>query len=435
MREFDFPLSEYFSTGLISEPSLNKPGLLQAKNAKVGRAHLEGVPFSNSFIDAAIQWPFPQLMVGRASKVVANATAIYEVGSENNLVKKMSTYTQELWDMVDYGSYAILTADAMVKRNPETGDYESAVSSTFPHMRTICDFKGQLVGGNVPNWMNLGEMGIVWSQIGVADFTVNRKNTAGFRLFPYGGAVRRVMRLGDQVIVYGENGIIALVPSGHVFGMKEICEFGIKSKGAVGGNIHEHVFVAGNGDIYRLSEKGLERLGFSHLMQNAINGQVNVTYNSIKNEYYICAGAQSFVLTERGLGHRDQLITSGGPMSGTFALLCNELSEKPDFLVVSNTFDIRFPGLKTISAVNIGHSANVPLEVSFYWRNSRSEGFRQTNWFRLSPEGFTTVPISGAEFRLAIRAMGFDYVNISSVNVRWKNTDNRAIRGYIDSNR
>jgi len=66
--------------------------------------------------------------------------------------------------------------------------HKIVTSPTIPMMRTVCNFKGQAVGGGVLSpWYDCDETFYVWSKIGSIDFTPDQDNESGYRRCPYGG--------------------------------------------------------------------------------------------------------------------------------------------------------------------------------------------------------------------------------------------------------
>ena len=75
-------------------------------------------------------------------------------------------------------------------------------------MKTICNFKGQAIGGGViSDWHDCDETFYIWGKIGEMDFTPTMRNTEGFRRCPYGGKIIHVRRLDDNVIGYSDKGV------------------------------------------------------------------------------------------------------------------------------------------------------------------------------------------------------------------------------------
>ena len=78
----------------------------------------------------------------------------------------------------------------------------------MPVAATVCNNKGQFLGGNITNWQNLGTNSIIWSGIGTFEFDPQVMQTAGFSVL---NAVRsdgticqiqRLLPLIDGVVCY-----------------------------------------------------------------------------------------------------------------------------------------------------------------------------------------------------------------------------------------
>lgn len=173
--------------------------------------------------------------------------------------------------------------------------HEIVASPTIPMMRTVCNFKGQMIGGCVLSaWHGCDETFVVWSKIGEADFTPDKRNEAGFRRDPFGGEIYHVRRLGNYVVIYSSKGITRMIPVSSpaaTFGFEELHDVGLINRGAVGGNLKEHLFVDVDNFVWKLNEGGLTKLGYQEFVDNLTYGDILVHHNSNKEDFYISAAS------------------------------------------------------------------------------------------------------------------------------------------------
>ncbi|KKM64229.1 hypothetical protein LCGC14_1503510, partial [marine sediment metagenome] len=138
------------------------------------------------------------------------------------------------------------------------------------------------IAGNMVAWTTIGQSDIFWLMLGTAQVTgfvegahdsnnplfldqLNR-NEGGWMAMPWQGDVLCTKPLGDNVVVYGEDGISALfLISGPVptYGLKHLVDFGIADRGSVGGDDNKHIFVSELGDVWQITaDLSMKRLGY-----------------------------------------------------------------------------------------------------------------------------------------------------------------------------
>ena len=308
MKEFSVPFKDGLKKGLRSNSRSprNSESLVECYNLKPGEGGLEAYePITNPLTGVAVDWPFPQLFLGQDVRVLATATAIYELSTWALGTAKLSSLAEnERWDFIDFGSYLILANGTKLCIRDYAGAWTSNDStSTIPRFSTGCNFNGQAVAGNIKTaWHGCGTGSLIWSKIGSVDFTPDGTNEAGFRNIPWEGTVLRVKKLGKGVVVYCENGIGVLVPFAQTFGWDILTEVGIPAKSAISGNDNIHVFVNTAGELCRINKDfSLEVLGYSEYMSLMTAASIVVEHNPVLREFHISDPTYAFILTEQGL--------------------------------------------------------------------------------------------------------------------------------------
>lgn len=132
------------------------------------------------------------------------------------------------------------------------------------------------------------------------------------------GDIYALKQLGGDLVAYGKNSISVLrfgeLPyrGGSKLGYREqvIAEWGVASRGAVAGSNDEHVFVSKQGDMWRLSDKGLERLGYDEFVGALTLASIVMAHDPFENYYWISDGTNGYCYTRTGLGKCSDIMPS-----------------------------------------------------------------------------------------------------------------------------
>jgi len=372
--------------------------------------------------------------------ILSTATAFYEIESDWTLTPLISSLaTGDIWDIADFGGYLLAAnGNVMAYRAPSTGTWASFASATnIPRVLTVCNFKGQCIGGNVKtSWYDCGTTSVIWSEIGNAKFTPTKLNTAGYRpVLPFGGNVFRVKRLGNIVMVYSAAGVLAMVPVNDpapTFGFTELLNIGIPCKGAIGGDEHVHVFVDTDGWLWRVKEGSApERLGYQEFFSPMLDNDIMVSLDPSEQEFYISDGTVNYLLTPYGLCETYQYVTSvirsDDDTIGPFTS-----SGDTAFRVVTDTIDFGIRGFKSLGVVELGvdtGEVDQDVDVALYHRANKRSAFSQSSYIHTNPEGWTYPNITAHEFRLCVQADSYLGMKLDYINSRIKVVDRRSIRG------
>ena len=316
MREFEAVFDKGLTQGLRSEDiePVKEPKLVTLKNLRPNEFGLQPVEALTYPFGAVFAFPFPQMFLLRELRVMATETAIYECNSSWVPTLKLSGLVAGgMWQVADFGDYVLLTnGSQVVSRNGATGIWDDdATSPSIPEMKTVCNFRGQIIGGNISGWEDCDINYVAWSDIGSAEFYPGLRNEAGYAPMSWNGAVLRVMELGDLVAVYGENGISLLKPAQQYMAIKELNLPGIPTAGCVGGCSNSHVFVDYAGELWLLGPDGKPKnLGYQEYMTELDAGEIVISHNRQQDEYYISDGVKTFILGKNGLCQSHQLVSS-----------------------------------------------------------------------------------------------------------------------------
>ncbi len=392
-------------------------------------------------------WPFPQYLTGEKFNflVVRDSTvnmqdSLYEVSDDHQTVSlildiDILTFGQgTLMEAADFGEYAYLTNGVvMVYWDTSVPGWKKVTSETnIPMMRTVCSFKGQMIGGCVlSTWHDCDEKSYVWSKIGEADFTPDRKNTAGYKRDPYGGEVYHVRDMDDKVIGYSSKGIIAMVPVAEpaaTYGFKRLLDVGLINRGAVSGNEFVQVFVGEDYILRRITSQGIEELGYQHLMEELTAGDIIVSFDPSLKDFYISDGEKTFLLSPNGLSELPQHPSAVWRRNKSTYCLPAAVDDY-DPLITSEVFNMGYGGQKTIATIETDakHADGGEAGVGYTYDQDK---WTTSEYLPLNNQGIATVAVAGNEFRFSL---SFDSVDrntrISYIKSRYKMTDLRGIRG------
>ena len=244
--EQELILPNPFSKGLRPKPEFKyEPSFLSlAKNVYATESGaIESDKFTRSFALNESAQIFPTSL----GIFVLTSTKLYSSTVGGALTELLTGLTAGgLWSCGDFGKYLVFTNGAVnLVRNITTGVFATDTGTVFPLAKTLCRFRGRLALGGPINYPVTGDWSnrVAVSDIGSKKFAnstnldVVRQNLSANFTMSWSGQVLRVMPLGHpNIIVYGDNGISALVSVGQYFRLTHLSDIGIKEQGAVCSN-------------------------------------------------------------------------------------------------------------------------------------------------------------------------------------------------------
>jgi hypothetical protein len=228
---------------------------------------------------------------------------------------------------------------------------------------------------------------VMWSKIGHLDFTIDESNLAGERPPDWKGYVYAILKLGDKVVVYGQNGVSVLKASGVHYGMETIYRLGVKNKGAVTGTELMHFFIDVLGQLWILSGEGLIRLDYSEFLYSMSSPVIS--YDAEKELLYICDGTDGYIYSVRSksFGEGPVNVTGIGAQGGTLYVVSDGVIDTPKFDICTDIYDFGTRKFKTIQSIEVGSDLTEHLRASVDYRVSYNDSFRQIDWFLVNPNG------------------------------------------------
>ena len=305
-------------------------------------------------------------------------------------------------------------------------------SATIPMMKTVCNLKGQAVGGNISSiWHDCDETYYVWSKIGSMDFTPGQDNEAGYRRDPFGGEIYHTKRLGDAVMGYSSNGIVKITPvsaPATTMGFEEVYDVGVINQGALNGNLRRHVFVDNDYNVVELTGSGVKVLGYQYYIEQLIGEDIIVSFNAANGDFYIGNSIKTFLLSIKGMTEVLQHPSTVW-VSNKKAWAVPDTVDSLSPVIVTEPFDMAYAGQKTLSSIETDAAVVVTPEVG------ADCSFDNNSWFlatyrQLNNQGIASTIVSGNMFRACIKFGGlYNNSRISYLKVRFKMTDLRGMRG------
>jgi hypothetical protein len=260
------------------------------------------------------------------------------------------------------------------------------------------------------NWLK-------WSDIGYLDFTIDKTNVAGERPLDWKGWVYSILKLGSKVVVYGENGVSVLIPSGPAYGLNTIYRVGLKGKGAVAGDDSVHYFVDNLGQLWKFSE-GLEKLDYSEYLSGMIDNLV-LSWDAANKLLYICDGSQGYIFSQDSgsLGAGPVNVTGINSQSGVLCVTSPATIATPTFKVCTDIYDLGTRKGKNIYSLEVGTDLEETLEAAIDYRLDKAAAFVQTDWHVVDPRGMAYIPVHGREFRFRLKCDTLEYFEVDSIIV------------------
>ena len=257
---------------------------------------------------------------------------------------------------------------------------------------------------------------VKWSDIGHLDFTIGKDNVAGRRPLDWYGWVYAIKKLGSKVIVYGENGVSALTPSGNVYGLNTIYRVGLKSKHAVAGDESTHYFIDSKGQLWSLSE-GLAKLDYSEYLA-ALDNPV-LSWDVENRLLYISDGMLGYVYSpdSGSLGGGPINVTGVGSKGGDLYVASPATIVTPTFQIVTDVYDFGTRKNKTIQSIEVATDMTGTLSAAIDYRIDKAIAFATTDWHVVDPRGLAFIPVGGREFRFRVKADAWEYFEIDSITI------------------
>jgi hypothetical protein len=473
MREYSFKINPQTLNGLrLSDTNPRNTGNpIKCYNILAGRQSLEPLELIEEAIYQgdplpAVEFPFPQMIFGKYFSLICTKTKIFEINRytdpwtatlvlDFSLVSGSSLWDENnTWHFADFHSTIIATNAAVMfwydpilmewKRINENQPIRPSppppipeITSTFPLFETVCRFKDRVIFGNIndtkSNWYNCDEKFVCWSKFGQIVSEPDTENTSGFIPMLFDDVVLKVLPLGNNIIVYGKEGICLLRPADKYFAIKKIDNYGLLNRDSVNGDDRKHIFLDSRGVLkYIDSSLSIKLLGYREFFESFDHAIIN--FDKLNDRFYIDNGEENYILTKYGLTSSYQKLVSGANTNRFFVgnIVYDGLPDL-NVRITTDVFDINHRNQKTIESIEAGSNYSGKCFVSIDYRYDVNEPFKTTKEIILNKKGIVRLPCAGVEFRINLRFENFIDANLDYLLVKFKNTDKMNLRGLISA--
>lgn len=266
------------------------------------------------------------------------------------------------------------------------------------------------------------------------------RNECGFMPMDWQGTVWCIKRLGENAIVYGDNGISVITQISDpfpTFGQQTLRRFGIAGRTAVGGDERAHLLIDASGRMWRLTpDLAFEELNYDEALSGLVTDHISIVHNPQRDEFHITGthptdGVVTFTLTESGL-YRHKHAPTSAEFIGTALIGVYQTLSGLDYLdVQTDTIDFGNRDIKTIHSIALGVTATTPLHCRVYYRSNSSNAWSATPLVPFSEKGIADVVASGVEFQIQIYTEDYTVLErMDYIRLIWRELGVRNFRGY-----
>jgi hypothetical protein len=442
MKEFSFQIRDFKGLRPDSRIPRNAPNFSdECYNTRVGPFGLEPYEgITQPYIGMpTLAFPFPQAVFTLDGRYLVTDTTIYYVNADNTLTEVLGSLTGvDQWQLADFGLYQLWSNGRFMLERDDHRMF--TVKGTATSIGTICNFRGQLIAGNFGDgYLNF----IAWSDIGrLGDITKllqpegNSKNTAGFMPLRLSGTVLTVKELDEAVIAYCTSGVVLLPPVTSpvvTFGQKIVSTVGLIARDAIAGDLHRHIYVGVDQKVYEMvSGKPVPKeLGYKEYITTLTSADIVVSLDPQTGDFYISDGTKGFLLSPYGMSTIMDYPTSVGRVSGVLTGVRIRSADVTAYNI-STMVDFGMAAIKMITGVHVS-GEGTSMTVGINYRFGVSGAFTLSTMKPINSLGFAAPIVSGNQLKVKVMSTAYATFKLDELNVRWKLSDKRGIRGIYDA--
>ena len=270
------------------------------------------------------------------------------------------------------------------------------------------------------------------SKIGALDFVKDNSGEVVDIVMSWEGTIYAIKKLGNSSIVfYGDNGVTLAYPKGVFWGTKDLLLVGIKGKGSVcsKSDDSEHFFIDKTGLFWILKEGALPKsIDFSNYFLS-MSASLVMNYDNSNDIAYICDGTYGYTYSSFGLGQGPKNITGVGVRNGVLYCTGHGVVVTDPFSICTAITDLGTRFEKTTFQVDLGSYSNKDFWVAIDYRWHTNQAFFTTPFVKADKYGRAFLTASGVEFRVKVKLLEWDDIQLDYVNAHIKVDDLKTIGG------
>lgn len=375
-------------------------------------------------------YPFPVVWQGNRFKFTVTAKEV-TVSRDGGLSEKLLDNNGQFFDFVDFNDFVLGLSKSFVI-------YYDCVSEKFqvtqgsikiPTGNCLTNYNGQLfIGGFKQAAMTNSIANACWSAIGLADFTLDLSNEAGFTVFPSTREVYKIKQMADSLYIYTNSGIFSAKAVGLAYGFYKINGLVLFNANCVNGDTNLHIALTNKG-LVRLTKEKVELLEFSWLLTKLNKESTQILFDERETLFYITDGKFCFCLSDLGLFETDQKLSCLIPSDNSF------VGKPMSSLGKASTLwnDFGRSGFKTIETVDLDGLHLPDACLVLYWYNKEDEIFHKRFYFKQRNTVFPIITARFFKFSIEFKINNNTQL-LRKLRIRYKYVDRSSFRATTTVN-
>lgn len=252
-----------------------------------------------------------------------------------------------------------------------------------------------------------------------------------------GGSVYQSWKLGNQMIHYGNNSVMATKYFINDRNEPSISKKTIYSVGLLGygtmcvDNPNEpasHYFIDKRGQLVIFRQDGVKAKDYSNQL-SVLSASAILLYDVRYDCVRIADGTHGFTYSVKddALGWGPPTITGCGMWNGTFYVTSPSGSiTTPPLSCTTDILDMDTRDEKTIHELDFAVDETQDLYAAIDYRWNKAQSFYTTPWVKVDPHGRAFILCAGVEFRIKWKTLTYTNMRLDRVSVKVK-YDNRKV--------
>lgn len=303
-------------------------------------------------------------------------------------------------------------------------------------------FFGAMNGGDIN-----APFGADWALLGFPDSTVSadyadfyiqalREGNMGFVKMPFQGKIYRIEPLGNYLIVYGPDGVAAVMPGDSVpmtFGVRLISNVGLCDYGAVAcfRDSPFQMYVGANGKLIIINnELQVRELGYEEFLATLVTNKATappiLVLEPDESDVFIGNGVVSYVRSREGLGEIWTAITSLYHLNSSLEGVTDDIAPASGKVRMRTAaVDYGNRQYKYINDCEVGAYDVTDLKIRIHYKNDHSSTWYSSEWITVIRGGFAIAQVSGFEFSYELEFTPGANARIEYIKSNWQTRDQR----------